>query len=121
MCRVPRAASQVNAVLKHLSPLIVSVILLLETLVGPLLGCILITQRVPGAATWVGGTVMVLATVLVTVEGARTHEPQEATDAAASQQLSPAGPRACDSGGLPGHVPLEEEGEDGEPAAPMRT
>lgn len=55
-----------NYVLKHIAPLVVSVTLLLEPLVGSLIGAAFGLQGLPGPFTWVGGTVLLVGAGMVT-------------------------------------------------------
>jgi drug/metabolite transporter (DMT)-like permease len=58
-----------NLALQHVSPLILSVILLFEPLVGSLLGYAVGVQGVPGVWTLVAGPIMVVGAGLVTLGG----------------------------------------------------
>ena len=64
----------INATLRHLSPLVVSVTLVMEPLVGSIIGWGLRTAGVPGVWTWIGGPLMIAGTVWVTISSQRTTE-----------------------------------------------
>lgn len=54
-----------NTLLKYLTPLLISLTLCMEPVVGSIIGAIFGVQGVPGALTWIGGLVMLAATCLV--------------------------------------------------------
>tara|TARA_B100000131_G_scaffold323090_1_gene379751 strand:- start:8487 stop:9425 length:939 start_codon:yes stop_codon:yes gene_type:complete len=64
----------INAVLRWLPPLVVSVTLVMEPLIGSLIGWILGLDSIPGMWTWLGGPLMIAGTLLVTLELAKGDE-----------------------------------------------
>lgn len=67
-----------NYVLKHIAPLVVSVTLLLEPLVGSLIGAAFGLQGLPGPFTWVGGTVLLVGAAMVTAAQSSSEEEEGA-------------------------------------------
>jgi hypothetical protein len=68
-------------VMKYFSPLVPATVMLLEPLVGALLGTAAGTAPWPGLETWLGDLVVAAGTFLVVRAGARTTESIDATDA----------------------------------------
>ncbi len=66
----------INASLKWLPPLVISVAVVLEPLIGSLIGWAIGVESVPGLWTWVGGPFMVVGTALAIV-GSHHRLPQE--------------------------------------------
>lgn len=64
----------INAVLRWLPPLVVSVTLVMEPLIGSLLGWFLGLDSIPGMWTWLGGPLMIFGTLMVTLELAKGDE-----------------------------------------------
>ena len=64
----------INAVLHWLPPLVVSVTLVMEPLIGSLMGWILGLESIPGIWTWLGGPLIIAGTLLVTLELAKGDE-----------------------------------------------
>jgi len=56
-----------NTCLRYLSPLVVSVAVTLEPVLGSMIGWLLFDSGVPGRWTWVGGLVLVAGLLLVVV------------------------------------------------------
>jgi len=56
-----------NTVLKYLSPLMVGLGVQFEPIIAPLLGWLMGLEKAPGLFTWVGGAVVLLATVWASV------------------------------------------------------
>ena len=56
----------INAVLKWFSPLLISVCLVMEPLIGSIIGYLLSTTSVPGMWTLVGGIILISGTLIVT-------------------------------------------------------
>ena len=71
----------INASLKWLPPLVISVSVVLEPLLGVLLGWVLDVQAVPNLWTWIGGPFMIAGTTLVIV-GTNHRLTEEPVDAA---------------------------------------
>ena len=59
----------INAVLRWIPPLTISMILIMEPVIGSVIGWIVGVDNVPGAWTIVGGLLMVAGLALVTLEG----------------------------------------------------
>ncbi len=57
----------INSVLKWLPPIVISVAVLFEPLIGSLLGWYLGTADVPGVYTWLGGPFLIAGVILVTL------------------------------------------------------
>ena len=57
----------INASLRWLPPLVISVSVVMEPLLGGLLGWVLGVQAVPNMWTWVGGPFMIIGTALAIV------------------------------------------------------
>ncbi len=56
----------INAVLKWFSPLLISVCLVMEPLIGSIIGYLLGTTSIPGIWTWMGGLLLIFGTLMVT-------------------------------------------------------
>ena len=56
-----------NTCLRWMSPLIISVVMIAEPVIGSLLGWMLGVEDIPGGWTWVGGSLMLTGMVLVTI------------------------------------------------------
>jgi len=56
----------INTLLKYISPVVIATALLMEPLVGCLIGSVLGVQELPGIWTWVGGVVLMVGLLLVT-------------------------------------------------------
>jgi drug/metabolite transporter (DMT)-like permease len=69
------------AVMKYFSPLVPATVMLLEPLVGALLGTAAGTAPLPGLETWIGDLAVAGGTFLVIRAGARTTESIDATEA----------------------------------------
>lgn len=57
----------INGVLKYLNPLVISVAVLFEPLLGSVIGWFLGTSSIPGLFTWVGGIFLIGGVILVTL------------------------------------------------------
>ncbi len=57
----------INAVLRWFPPLVISIAVVLEPLIGSLLGWILGTTSVPGIWTWLGGPLLIAGVLLVSL------------------------------------------------------
>ncbi len=69
----------INAALRWLPTLLISVTLVMEPMLGAIIGWALGVEEIPGMWTWLGGPLMVAGTVMVTVAVARkTAPPSEA-------------------------------------------
>lgn len=64
-----------NAVVRWLSPLVVSVALLTEPILGSLLGWLWIGTPLPGLWTWVGGSLLLLGALWITLADQPRAEP----------------------------------------------
>lgn len=62
----------INGVLKYVNPLVISVAVLFEPLIGSLIGWSLGTAQIPGLFTWVGGFFLIGGVILVTLGHATT-------------------------------------------------
>lgn len=58
-----------NTCLRYISPLVVSVAVTLEPVLGSLIGWLFFDSGVPGTWTWVGGAVLMLGLLTVVVAG----------------------------------------------------
>lgn len=67
----------INAVLRWLPTLLISVTLVMEPMIGALIGWLIGVEEIPGMWTWVGGPLMVAGTVLVTIAVARKNVEEE--------------------------------------------
>lgn len=63
----------INTVLRWISPIIVSIVLLLEPVLGGLIGWLLTGETLLGVYTIVGGTLMIGGAILVTLEEKNEH------------------------------------------------
>ena len=94
-----------NTLLRHLSPLTVSLAIQLEPLFGSLIGWALGVATAPGAATWAGGAAVLAATAVVLVAAARRQAGEAAAAAAGRARRARSGAAAGDgdaSGGAGG-------------------
>ncbi len=57
----------INGVLRWFTPLVISVAVLFEPLIGSLIGWYLGTTTVPGVYTWLGGIFLILGVIMVTL------------------------------------------------------
>jgi drug/metabolite transporter (DMT)-like permease len=64
----------INAVLRWLPPLVISMVLIMEPVIGSLIGWMLGVDVIPGAWTLLGGAGMIAGLILVTLE---KHSEQE--------------------------------------------
>lgn len=76
-----------NTCLRYISPLIVSVAVTLEPVIGSIIGWIFFDTGVPGAWTWVGGIVLLCG--LITVVVASEHHALQNTNPQNESALSP--------------------------------
>jgi len=60
-----------NAVLRWLPTLLISVTLVMEPMIGALIGWAIGVENIPGIWTWIGGPLMVAGTVMVTIAVAK--------------------------------------------------
>lgn len=56
----------INGVLKWFSPFLISVCLVLEPLIGSLIGYFFVSKTIPGLETLIGGTILIVGTLMVT-------------------------------------------------------
>jgi drug/metabolite transporter (DMT)-like permease len=71
----------INAVLRWIPPLLVSVTLVLEPLLGSLLGYLVGVESAPGFWTWIGGPMMIIGTASVTLsKHSHRSRPQRTAD-----------------------------------------
>lgn len=77
-----------NFLLVHLSPLLISVFITMEPIIGSVIGWVMGIQGVPGALTWAGGACIIVGNALVTVQGV-TQSPDSAQKSVASSLLHP--------------------------------
>ncbi len=56
----------INAILKWFPPLIISVCLVMEPLIGSLIGYLLVSTETPGWGTLIGGILLIIGTLMVT-------------------------------------------------------
>ena len=70
----------INGVLRWFPPLVISVAVLFEPLIGSLIGWFLGTTNVPGVYTWIGGIFLILGVILVTIGQASIDELTHAAD-----------------------------------------
>jgi len=66
-----------SALLKYISPLTISTAMLLEPLLGSIMGYFLGMQSLPGTSTWVGGFVLLFGLFLVVLGGEEEEEEEE--------------------------------------------
>ena len=64
----------INGVLKWIPPLVISVALVMEPLIGSIIGWALGQDSLPGFYTWLGGPLMICGALLVTLEMAKGDE-----------------------------------------------
>lgn len=69
------------AVLKFFDSIVVSVIMLMEPVVGVFIGVLVGVDTLPGTITWVGDTIVTLGSALVVYSGAKKTESIDATKA----------------------------------------
>ena len=69
------------AVLKFFDSIVVSVIMLMEPVVGAFVGVLVGVDTLPGAITWVGDAIVTLGSALVVYSGAKKTESIDATKA----------------------------------------
>jgi hypothetical protein len=77
------------AVMKYFEPIVPATVMLLEPVIGALLGTAAGTAPLPGMQTWFGDVIVAIGTFLVIWSGSRKTEKIDATEA-----LRP----ACDNG-----------------------
>lgn len=65
-----------NTVLKYVSPLMVSLAIQLEPMLGSVIGWLLGVMTAPGTFTYLGGAIVLVSTVIVTVSTARREAKQ---------------------------------------------
>ena len=65
----------INMLLKYLHPLLLTLSMTVEPLVGTVIGWMCGMAQPPGLFTWIGGCILLASTVLVVVAG---HKRQEA-------------------------------------------
>jgi len=65
----------INASLRWLPTLLISVTLVMEPMIGAVIGWAIGVEEIPGMWTWVGGPLMVAGTVMVTIAVARREIP----------------------------------------------
>lgn len=70
----------INGVLRWFPPLVISVAVLFEPLIGSLIGWFLGTTNVPGVYTWIGGIFLILGVIMVTIGQASIDELKYAAD-----------------------------------------
>lgn len=70
----------INGVLRWFPPLVISVAVLFEPLIGSLIGWFLGTTNVPGVYTWIGGIFLILGVIMVTIGQASIDELTYAAD-----------------------------------------
>jgi drug/metabolite transporter (DMT)-like permease len=92
-----------NAALSHINPLVLSVCILAEPMVGSFVGWAAGVQGVPGPATAVAGPLLMVGAAVTTV-GAR----DSGWDAAAARAACG---RVCGRGGAARRVPVPDDGE----------
>ena len=56
----------INAILRWIPPLVISMTLIMEPVIGSVIGWFLETDVIPGHWTWLGGAMMVFGTIIVT-------------------------------------------------------
>jgi drug/metabolite transporter (DMT)-like permease len=76
----------INFLLVHLSPLLISVFITMEPIIGSVIGWALGIQGIPEALTWAGGAMIIVGNALVTVQGVT----QSQEKSAAASLLHPA-------------------------------
>ena len=64
----------INGVLRWIPPLVVSVTLVMEPLIGSIMGWALGLDSIPGMWTWIGGPLMIAGTLMVTMELSKGDE-----------------------------------------------
>ena len=64
----------INGVLRWFPPLVISVAVLFEPLIGSLIGWFLGTTNVPGVYTWLGGIFLILGVIMVTLGQTSVNE-----------------------------------------------
>eukprot|EP01117_Protostelium_nocturnum_P015150 TRINITY_DN5840_c0_g1_i3.p1 TRINITY_DN5840_c0_g1~~TRINITY_DN5840_c0_g1_i3.p1 ORF type:complete len:281 (+),score=60.27 TRINITY_DN5840_c0_g1_i3:903-1745(+) len=62
----------INNVIKHLDPIIVSIFLLSEPVIGSFIGWIMGVSGIPGLWTWIGGTIVMTALFWIVVSETKT-------------------------------------------------
>lgn len=67
----------INTLLKYLHPLLLTLSLTLEPLVGSVIGWACGLAHAPGMYTWIGGAILMASTVLVVVAGHRREQAQK--------------------------------------------
>ena len=72
---------------RYLTPLLVSLGVQLEPVLGPALGWALGVAAAPGLFTWIGGSIVLLATLGATLATARRQQQEEAAAAEANGRL----------------------------------
>ena len=70
----------INGVLRWFTPLVISVAVLFEPLIGSLIGWYLGTTTVPGVYTWLGGIFLILGVIMVTLGQTSIDELTNAID-----------------------------------------
>lgn len=92
LCGCSRAhGAGFNTLLRYLSPLTVALAFQMEPLVGSVIGWAAGVMSPPGALTYGGGALVVVATIFVTIASADRERQEEAGKAtAAKQELVPA-------------------------------
>ena len=66
-----------NIVLKYVHPLLLTLSLTVEPLIGSLMGWFVGLAEAPGIFTWIGGGVLLISTVLVVVAGHRREQAEK--------------------------------------------
>ncbi len=67
----------INMLLKYLHPLLITLSLTVEPLVGTVIGWMCDMAQPPGLYTWIGGGILLASTVLVVVAGHKRQEAEE--------------------------------------------
>lgn len=71
---------------RYLTPLLVSLAVQLEPVLGPALGWAVGVAAAPGLFTWIGGSVVLLATIGATLATAKRQQQEEAAAAADAEE-----------------------------------
>ncbi len=70
----------INAVLRWVSPLVISVSVLFEPIIGSLIGLMLGTSSVPGIWTWIGGCLLLTGMGMVILAEGTDHQAEASKD-----------------------------------------